>query len=341
MRNSREWQRRVMQYLIVMIVVWLVLSVGSAVQGQERLTPVTAAAVSTHWSVTLGPAVALRKGYWRQEGLDVKFTVVSPGSAHVAAFAGGSFQFSVSLNTDVMARAAAAGAHIYAIMGSMNQNQYVIFARRGIKTLADLKGKKIAIDTPGGSHDIFAREALSTVGLGVRDVVLVPVAGTIEVRVNAMLANATDAAIASISQWPMLRSQGINLVFRMRSLYPDWQTAVNGAHGDILEKNPGAVKGFIKGMIRAYQFMKDARNNAELLQIAKNAKITVDDRDWSEALAIQRDFWPADGALNLKGTELVLQRERDDGRISKDFTMEKFIRLKPLEEAQRELGLRR
>ena len=120
----------------------------------------------------------------------------------------------------------------------------------------------------------------------------------------------------------------------------DWQTAVNGTHGDILEKNPGAVKGFIKGMIRAYQFMKDTHNNAELLQIAKDAKITVEEQEWSEALAIQRDFWPADGALNLKGTELVLQRERDDGRISKDFTMEKFIRLKPLEEAQRELSLR-
>ncbi len=341
MRNSREWQQGAARCLSVMILMWLVLLAGLPVWGQERLTPVTAAAVSTHWSVTLGPALALQKGYWRQEGLDVKFTVVSPGSAHVAAFAGGSFQFSVSLNTDVMARAAAPGARIYAIMGSMNQNQYVIFGRRGIKTLADLKGKKIAIDTPGGSHDIFAREALSTVGLSVRDVALVPVAGTIEVRVNAMLANATDAAVASISQWPMLRPQGVNLLFRMRTLYPDWQTAVNGAHGDILEKNPGAVKGFIKGMIRAYRFMKDARNNAELLQIARDAKITVEEKEWSEELAIQRDFWPADGALNLKGTELVLQRERDDGRISKDFTLEKFIRLKPLEEAQRELGLRR
>jgi ABC-type nitrate/sulfonate/bicarbonate transport system substrate-binding protein len=340
MRNSREWQRRVMQYLIVMIVVWLVLSVGSAVQGQERLTPVTAAAVSTHWSVTLGPAVALSKGYWREQGLDVKFTVVGPAATHVAAFAGGSFQFSINLTTDTMARAATRGARIYAIMGSTNQNQYVLFGRSEIKRIADLKGKRIAIDTVGGPMDFFSQRALSTVGLGVRDVVLVPVAGTIEVRVNAMLAGATDATVASISQWPMLRPQGINLLFRMRSLYPDWQTAVNGAHGDILEKNPAAVKGFIKGMIRAYQFMKDTRNNAELLQIAKDAKITVEEQQWGEALAIQRDFWPADGALNVKGTELVLQRERDDGRISKDFTLEKFIRLKPLEEAQRELGLR-
>jgi len=67
----------------------------------------------------------------------------------------------------------------------------------------------------------------------------------------------------------------------------------------------------------------------------------VDEQRWGESLKIQTDFWPGDGGMNLKGMELVLSDERKDGRIPKDYKLEQFIRLKPLEEAQKELGLRR
>jgi hypothetical protein len=73
----------------------------------------------------------------------------------------------------------------------------------------------------------------------------------------------------------------------------------------------------------------------------REAKLVTDDRYWSEELALQRTFWQNDGGLNLKGAGIVLLRERDDGRIPPDFTLDKFLRIAPLLEAQRELGLRR
>ena len=335
-RAGREWSL----CLMVAALVVMALLPAAAVQGQG-MVQVKAATVSTHWSVTLPVWVALSKGYWKNEGLDVKFSVVSPGSAHVPAFAGGSFQFSINLNTDVMARAASQGARIVAIMGSMNQNQYVLYGRPQIRTLTDLRGKRIAIDTPGGSHDTFVQEILTASGMSARDVGLVPVAGAIEVRVNAMVSGATDAAIGSIAQWPTLRDQGYNIITRLRDIHPDWQTAVNGVTQDLLDRNPAAVKGFIKGMIRAFQFAKDPKNEAALLRLAKEAKLVVNEARWGEELAIQREFWPADGTLNLKGTEIVLQRERAAGFVARDFTLDKFVRFRPLQEAQRELGLAR
>lgn len=317
------------------------LSLGAAVQGQARLTPVRAASVSPHWSVTLGPVVASRKGYWRAEGLDVRFSVVGPAATHVAALAGGSFDFSVNLTTDTLARAAGQGAKLYAIMGSTNQNQYVLFARPGIRSVQELRGKRIVIDTVGGPIDLFAREILEQAGLGPRDVVLVPVAGTIEARVATLVAGASDAAIGTFSQWPPLRAQGISLLFKMSDIHPDWQTAVMAVSGVFLERNPAAVKGFIKGFIRAFQFMRDPRNEAELLALAREAKLVTDAPYWGEELALQRTFWPQDGGLNLKGAGIVLLRERDDGRIPRDFTLDKLLRIAPLLEAQRELGLRR
>jgi hypothetical protein len=133
----------------------------------------------------------------------------------------------------------------------------------------------------------------------------------------------------------------MNLLYRLSDLYPNWQFAVMAAPVSLVERNPAAVRGWIKGMIRAMRFMKDPRNEAELLAIAKEARLTVDEARWGEGLAVQRDFWPADGGLNLRGTELVLLRERDAARISRELTLARFIRLRPLEDAQRELGLRK
>lgn len=335
--NARRGRLGVVSAIAVSL---LFVLTPSSSHGQGPVT-VKASAVSTHWSVNLPVAVALAKGYWRDEGLNVQFSVVGPGSAHLQAFAGGSFQFSVNLNADVMARAASHGARIHAISGSTNHNQYTLYARGGIKTLADLRGKRIAIDTPGGSHDTFVQEILSTVGMKATDVVLIPVAGAIEVRVNAMLSGATDAAIGSIAQWPSLRDQGITIVYRLRDLHPAWQTAVNGVRADLLERNPTAVKRFLKGMIRAFQFLKDPRNEPEVGRIAREQKMALTEQRFSEELSIQREFWPADGGLDLKGTEIVLQREREAGLITKEFTLEKFVRLVSLREAQRELGLRK
>jgi len=336
-----RWEGTTGRLLVLGTILVLALSSRAPVRGQAPPVAVKAASVSTHWSVTLPVAVALAKGYWKEEGLAVQFSVVGPGSAHLQAFAGGSFQLSINLNTDVFARAASQGARIYAISGSTNQNQYVLYARPGIRTLADLRGKRIAIDTPGGSHDTFVQEILLASGMSPRDVVLVPVAGAIEVRVNAMLAGATDAAIGSIAQWPTLRDQGVVIVTRLRDLHPDWQTAVNGVTAEFLDRNPAAVKGFIKGVIRAFQFLKDPGHEAEARRIAVAQKITINEQRFGEEMAIQREFWPADGGLNLKGTEIVLQRERDAGFVARDFTLERFVRLRPLLEAQRELGLRK
>lgn len=330
-----------MTRLAVVIVIGVLLATAAPAATQPRSVSVTAASVSTHWTVTLGPTVALKKGYWRDEGLDVRFTVVGPAATHVAALAGGSFQFSVNLTTDTLARAVSSGAQLVAIMGSTNQNSYALYGRPQIRTVADLRGKRIATDTPGGPIDTFGVEILAEAGLSPRDVVMIPVAGTITERVNAMVAGAADAAIGTMSDWPTLRAQGVNLLYKLSDLYPNWQFAVMAAPVSLVERNPAVVRAWIKGMIRAMRFMKDPRNEAELLAIAKEARLTVDEARWSEGLAVQRDFWPADGGLNLRGTELVLLRERDATRISRELTLSRFIRLRPLEEAQRELGLRK
>lgn len=303
---------------------------------------VTIAAVANHWTVMVVPYVALDKGYWAEEGLtDIDIKAVGPAATHVAAFVGGSIDFSLNLSTDTMARSNAKGGKVYAISGSTNGNSYVLFGRKGITSIADLKGKSIAIDTVGGTSHLMSSDIVKKGGLTPgTDVTFITVAGTISERLQAMLGGAADAALATIAEFPALEPQGVSILGKATDVYPDWQFAVHGASGKMLEQNPQTVTAFLKGMIKAYKFLADPKNDQEAAAILKKHEIPFDEKLWSQSLAVQRPFWPTkDGSPNMKGIEVVVEREQEAKRIDASYKVDQLMRLDPLKQAQKELGL--
>ena len=302
---------------------------------------VTLASVSNSWTVTAVPLVAIEKGFFREEGLtDLEFKIVGPATTHIGAFVGGSIDFSINLSTDTLMRANASGGDVYAIAGSTNGNSYVLYGGPGIQKLTDLKGKLTATDAPGGTGELLTADILRAAGLvpGV-DVQYVPVAGTISERVQAMLTGTTQAALGTISDWPMLQDQGVSILGRASDIYPDYQFAVLAASGKMLDQHPDTVKAFLKGMIRAWRFLDDPANDAEAARILKKHEIPFDEAKWSQLIAIQREFWPApDGTVNEKGVEVILKREQEVGRVPADYTIEQLLRLEPLKAAQQEMA---
>jgi TRAP transporter TAXI family solute receptor len=75
---------------------------------------------------------------------------------------------------------------------------YLVRADSGIKSLADLKGKRVAIDASSMSTRAHQETVLKGAGLDLkRDVKLVPVAGVVE-SIDALIDGRTDAAWASV-----------------------------------------------------------------------------------------------------------------------------------------------
>jgi NitT/TauT family transport system substrate-binding protein len=296
------------------------------------------ATVSNSWTVMMTPLAALEKGYWKEYGLDAEVKVVGPGATHVAAVIGGSIDYSVNLNTEGIARANAKGDKIYGISGSTNKPNYALFAK-GVNSVAELKGKSIATDTPGGAAETVAIQILEGKGLKVSDVTLVPVAGTIEERTRAMLTGATAAAIGSVSDWPTLRPQGVVQLATLEEVAPDYQFALNASRGEMLERYADTTVAFLKGMIKGYQFIHDSKNDAEITQILKKHDIRVDDANFKELLSIQRPLMTKDGGLNRKGLEVVVQPLIDRKEVPADYKVDQLLRLEFLQQAQKELGI--
>lgn len=301
----------------------------------------TAATVSTSWTVRAVPLVAAAKGYWQEQGLEVATPVVGPGNAHMAAWIGGHIDFSLNINTDLVVRSNAQGEKLYAAAGSSNKINYVLFGAANVKSWNDLKGKTVAVEGPASSSEYLVRDLAAKHNLVPgKDFQFVTIAGTVSEREQAVIGGAAGAALGTGSDWPTLRLKGLNKLGDLSEVYPNFQQAIIGARGEVLDKQPEASIAFLKGIVRSFQFLQDPKNDKEVLELLKSKEqLSVDESQWSELMSIQRPLWPANGGLNMSGLELVVKREQEAKRLPDTYDWRQFVRDQALKQAQKELGI--
>src|SRR5690242_6988654 len=116
---------------------------------QSAGTPLSAVVISV--SVTIWPAiVADRKGYFKDEGLDFDFINSGSSTRSAQQVAAGSAPIGSSSMVDTM-RAIDKGAKIKVFLNSLAVGTHSLIGAKGIKSVAELKGKRVMT---GGTGDI-------------------------------------------------------------------------------------------------------------------------------------------------------------------------------------------
>src|ERR1051325_8757206 len=106
-------------------------------------------------------SVALKKDFFKSEGLNILEVLFRSGPTAMQALVLGSIQFSTGFGTGI--RAAMAGAPVKGIIGFNSKPAFILYGRResGIRSMADIKGKKIAVTGVGSTTDYAARAILT------------------------------------------------------------------------------------------------------------------------------------------------------------------------------------
>jgi ABC-type nitrate/sulfonate/bicarbonate transport system substrate-binding protein len=158
-------------------------------------------------------------------------------------------------------------------------------ASSGIRTLADLKGKKVAVTGIGTSYDFYLRAALKKAGLdAAKDVQIVPV--PYPQMKGALTQGQVDAALLLAVDYATLSAkERVNVVATTAQLAGAQieNTSVVVARADWLEKNRAAAVNFLTGLVKAESLTeKDVAGNEgaktiEMLQpVLKYDKPTMD-----------------------------------------------------------------
>lgn len=241
-------------WLRILIVVTL-LCVASNNNAQELVkTPVQIPAITP---AATAFAVARDRGYYRQEGLDAQL-IVMPSALGTQALLGGNVKFSTAGGAGLLP--ILRGAPIRFMFTTFSRPMFWLYSRSDIRSVENLKGKKVGVSSLGSGPDSLLREILKKHGLdGGRDVAIMPV-GSGTARFFALQAGTVDAAMLSIPANLMAQDAGLReLVSFIDQEWIELQGTIN-VTDQLLASDPTLVEKFIRATLKGFIHFRDLRS---------------------------------------------------------------------------------
>ena len=137
---------------------------------------------------------AFEKGIFKEQGLDVDMQSINGGAQTSAALVANQIQIGQFGGSEALS-GVAGGADLVVVGNMAPVYPYILYAKKEIKTVADLKGKKVAVSNAGGSSDIATRSALKAAGLDPNKDVIILAVGSHAQRTAALLSGQVDAGV--------------------------------------------------------------------------------------------------------------------------------------------------
>ncbi|MDB5593335.1 MAG: transporter substrate-binding protein [Hyphomicrobiales bacterium] len=325
------------------------LLAGSCVVAQAA-DKVTIAVVNA--SSDAGLFVADAKGYFKQEGIEAEFISFDTGAKMVAPLGAGQLDAGGGAASAGLYNAVGRGIRIKIVADKAHNVKGAGFqafmVRKDlvesgkVKTLADLKGKKIAITGAGGSDASVLNEAMKSVGLKYDDVEKIYLG--FPQHAVAFQNGAIDGSISTEPTVSKIVELGAAVRFKGNDeFYPDAQTATILFSGDFAEKRPEVAKRFMKAYLRAVRDFNAAVVNGKLTgpgadeMVAILAKYSVIKDEKTLRTMIVHGVDP-DGKLNIDSLKKDLAFFKETGDVTSNITVEQVVDTSFAEAAAKELG---
>jgi len=226
--------------------------------------------------------VAQEAGFFEKNGLMVKAMVSYRGGAPtIKALVSGDIQFAIA-GAAGMVDEGTSGADLMMIMGLNNTLNFDLVVQPDITKGQDLKGKKLGVSAPTGSSITALRYALRKLfKLNPDKDVTILFIGNDEDRLAALQTRQVDGAM--LNPDVAIKAKRIGFVV-LSSL---WDKSVPYQHIGVVinrayaNKNPEAVRTFVKSVIEAIAFYKDPKNK-DIVKKALVKYLKTDDAGYLE-----------------------------------------------------------
>jgi NitT/TauT family transport system substrate-binding protein len=282
----------------------LLLSINTAIAvAQSSPTRVNVGFPSM--SVGQMPAfIAEANGYWRTEGLAPEMILMRSGVA-VQALVGGSVDFVTHMGSSI--EAAVRGPKLKVLVVAADRPTYNLVAHPSIRSIKDLKGKKVGVAILGDVTDAMTRVMLKKNGLEPTKDVAVLAIGTTGVRLSALKAAAIHATILPPPQSFLAIKEG--LVDLGHS--GDYVESLSGGvvtGQDQLSKKPELVAKFVRAYLKAHLFYLSKRE--ESIRIMMDRLAVRDQEVAAQIYDSYRRTQTADGTIPEDLMQRVLEERR-------------------------------
>jgi NitT/TauT family transport system substrate-binding protein len=249
---------RCLQFLTLL----LLLSLGSCTdQDNHTVTPVSKVRVASVPAVVEAPThIAYHNGYFEREGLDVSLTINPDGKTSLEQMLRGEIDIAAVTGTPVVYSSLKGNS--FSILANIDHSKiHFIVARkdRGITSINDLKGRKVAVMF-GTSGQFFMDSLLTLNHLKPEDMEIVNLNAPEQVK--AFVAGEIDAMFCWVP-FPLQALQQLGdkaILLPSKDVRPCSWVVV--ATKDYVKKNPMVPQKILKGLISAEEFIRLNREQA-------------------------------------------------------------------------------
>lgn len=290
-------------------------------------------AVSNPNMPNLTAAMAQKRGFFKDENLEVEIIRMNPNVA-ITALATGDVDYCQLFGAVV--GGAIAGLPVRIVGGYLDNWPMTLIAQPELKTLKELRGKTLGISSFGATPDVAARLMIKQAGVDPDKEIKILALGSDAARLTALKQRIVDVVVISPPADAQMEKLGYKILARAYELFSFPYLGL-GTHTRKIKEKPDEIRRVLKATIRANRFIRDNRDEAVRTLISWG-KV---EREFAYAsYDALRNLFNADGAVPEDGLKLVIEQARRNAKIARDVAPGDVADLTFLREAQAELGIK-
>ncbi len=199
--------------------------------------------------------IAKEMGFFSAQFLDVQVVFLRGATVGVQALVGGDIQLLVAAGP-ALVDSNLAGIDTMIIGTLANTFPFTMFSSPQLKSAAQLKGKKIAVNSLTGAAIFATKLSLKTFGLNPDKDVTYIVAGSPDSRLALLKGGVVDATVLIAPQTLAAKNAGFNILYDMSDLAIPYQSAGIASLKSYIRNNRDSVLSAMKAIIGAIHFIK-------------------------------------------------------------------------------------
>lgn len=275
--------------------------------------------------------VAVAKGYFKDEKLD-PLLIQMRSQVTVPALLSGEVHYTLSFGNIIGGAMTGLPFKILAVL--TDKPLHSIVARPEIKTLADLRGKRMGSQRIGGSDQLAAEAILQAKGFDLKDVQFVTLGGDEPVRVEMLRKGLVDA-ICTVPPGPVrLTREGYNLLGGPKDLKVGSPISAVAVTDSRLKSQREETKRVLRAVLRGLRAMHERKEETIAIMgkwLSQPADVARDSYD-----SIMPSF-SLDGSTVDKTYEFAIESRRGTVKADKSLTLAQVRDLSLLKEVQKDL----
>ena len=313
------------------------VALSSSSPAQAQLKKVRIGSSSTNVSF-LAIYAAYHRGFYKDEGIDLEIIFMPANLASTAVLAG-----DVDYNGAVtgVIGAAVRGQPMKVLLFTVARPLLFLMSRKEIKEVRQLKGKKIAGSSPGGSATLLANQVLKHFGLEPgRDVSVLPMAGSAASRYAVLDSGVVDASLLSVPENIIALEKGYNELIFLGDVVEFPQNGFGTSERRIRE-NPDEVYRMVRATLRGLMFIWDKSNHEAVLDVLMKQWRVNNRKMAAEMFRHLSRVLTRDASVKPESVQVLIDLQRENAKVAKPVSVAEVVDYSFLDKARKELGLAR